>query len=164
MLWAFHKIIPFLLVNTVLTIVVEFVGGPLVIILTIIVVIAIPLLALCQIWHVNTLCEICARNFPLDASATAERKKTFLWLFHHFELRLILIGLILAFDFTAPHFLSHNFSTIVVNIVGLSLLPFIYSSGIHFQLQPWCPYCRHGKGGHDTNVLDPEPDPAGVGF
>jgi hypothetical protein len=110
-----------------------------------------------DLWHQRELCERCIAAVPLDAAATAGRRRHLLRLIHHPRpyagayAALLLLRLALPGGSAAAHAVS---STAYAAVAYLAVAQIQ-----HNRLQPWCPWCRRGNGGDD----DPEPDPGPTG-
>jgi hypothetical protein len=115
------------------------------------------LTAIAENKHDGQLCMRCAKKFPLDASAEAERKHLQLRLAHSFRGKgLIVIFAVLAGSFYLLPRPWGNLPFWLLIVVGQVI------SRTHFKLQLWCPWCRRPDGGgSDTAPVTPPP-PVGV--
>ncbi|MGA5819796.1 hypothetical protein ACPC54_18290 [Kitasatospora sp. NPDC094028] len=110
-----------------------------------------------DLWHRRELCEQCIAAVPLDAAATAERRRHILRLIHHLRpvagayAALLLLHLALPGGSAAANVVSSTAYAMSACLVVAQIQ--------HNLLQPWCPWCRRGNGGDD----DPEPDPGPTG-
>jgi hypothetical protein len=106
--------------------------------------------------HGTTLCEECVTEFPTDAPEYAAQRKWRFTVFHRWSGIRALLAVVAII--VVSHFLSRPWS-------GVAYLPLLLFVGLlvvmarfHSSYQPWCPYCRRGRGGDDPEVA---PDPTG---
>jgi hypothetical protein len=107
--------------------------------------------------HREHLCERCAAATPLDPQKQVVRWKTLLRLTHVKNLFWIWLGII-AVQVAVTHAvppgpLPYAVDAAVSFLIGV----LITAVWVHNRLQPWCPYCRWGKGGEHEEVPDPDP-------
>lgn len=115
--------------------------------------------------HHGKLCEWCAEATPLDPSGTAERKRR--WLSHHHweydtkhRAPLITLGgfalATLVMWLTEGAWGDLAFFVFFATPTAISLT----ATKHHHRLQPWCPYCRRGRGDDEEVIKSPDPSPA----
>lgn len=115
--------------------------------------------------HDRRLCEFCMASLPLDASQVAARYRRRLAVAHiGSDLRITAAYLIVLIA-SSPVLLNTKLlptpmAQLVWAAIQASMIYLVLSYRTHRKLQPWCPQCRGGDGGHD-HVDAPEPVPTG---
>lgn len=107
------------------------------------------------------LCEKCIDQMPLNGQEKAAQRRGVLKAMHtlwdgHNLLwfMLVIIALSFASVFIPSEVLRHTADT----IMSLPLVLLFMGYHVHERLQPWCPFCRWGRGDEDEE--SPAPTPA----
>lgn len=103
--------------------------------------------------HGARLCERCVTEFVIDAPERAARHERRFWFFHQsaWGLALMMIPLGVSSFLDAP-WRGVGFTFVAGAQVASALL-----SRFHGSYQPWCPFCRRGRGGDDETEAVPDP-------
>lgn len=105
-------------------------------------------------------CGRCAKEFPYDGSAQAERKARILWRAHHVtpvgvaQILCLIGGLAFVLIVREPWAAPATY---------LTYFPWAYLTYVrrtHNRLVPWCPLCQ-GRGGGGMREIVPDPQPTG---
>lgn len=107
--------------------------------------------------HDRRLCEACLRAMPLDPAAAASRSRWRLATVHAAgNPRLLAPYLAVVIG---SNFWPGAVGVIVWTAAQLSLAYLVLAHVRHRLLQPWCPWCQGGDGGHQDQVGDNGPLP-----
>lgn len=121
--------------------------------------------ALAGIQHKDYLCTACAANFPLDAQREADEHMHHLKRYHRNAGWMAGSYLVLMFTtifFDSKWFGGYGSEIVFAVLLFTLLLPIVRWGRTHSRLQPWCPWCRRGRGGGDDGEFEPvAPDPHG---
>lgn len=141
---------------------------------------SIILASISQIVHDGRLCARCMATMPLDGEARAARRRPILRFVHVVTTPLrypriagrpfigpvvpyILIALAVNAAVANIGGFAGTYAARLVHTAVFTLpLAAIYASAaLHARLQPWCPYCRWGRGDDGPHEHAPDPDPHG---
>ncbi|MGH8961028.1 MAG: hypothetical protein ACRDWT_07440 [Jatrophihabitantaceae bacterium] len=107
--------------------------------------------------HDRRLCELCVLSMPLNPSEQAVRYKRRFRLAHSGgEPRLVIPYLIVLIG---SNFVIGTITRFGWALVQSTMIYLIVSYSTHRRLQPWCPWCQGGDGGHDDEDAAPPPPP-----
>jgi len=108
--------------------------------------------------HDRRLCERCIAGMPLDAAARAARYRIRFDIAHLGSNRpLVLAYLALLIG---VNFIPGSIGAVIWTLTQTTMIYLVLAYSTHRRLQPWCPHCR-GGGGHDDEVVTPDPLPHG---
>ena len=115
--------------------------------------------------HDRRLCESCMSSLPLDASQVASRYRRRLAVAHLGSDLRITVAYLVVLIASSPVLLNTDLlptriAQVVWAAIQCSMIYLVLSYRTHRKLQPWCPQCSGGDGGHD-HVDAPEPVPTG---
>ncbi len=105
------------------------------------------------------LCMRCMDEVPADAPVLAQRRKPQLWFSHQLSSGVGICGLLvpaLVIALIGTHLESPEIQHLARIPMDFLLFASLYSTWLHHQLRPWCPYCRDWD--EDGNP-EPSPDP-----
>ena len=115
--------------------------------------------------HDRRLCESCMASLPLNASQTAARYRRRFAIAHlGSDLRITVLYLVILIG-SSPvlldtNLLPHPLAQYTWAAIQLTMVYLVLSYSTHRKLQPWCPQCSGGDGGHH-DVEAPDPVPSG---
>jgi hypothetical protein len=114
--------------------------------------------------HGRSLCERCASEAPLNPGMEAERCDRRLrqmhWIGDMPPFVVLTAGFLVIVAVNVAGAVLRLGAPTTLALIGIGLYVNVITR-THNRLQPWCPYCRRGRGDGDPAVT-PTPDPAGV--
>ena len=131
-----------------------------------------------QRFHDGRICERCVATMPLNGAERAERRRRILRAVHTMRETVYLAGRPIAPPVALYALGAAAAVAVICETAGLerggrpsltlfAVLYYVPMAGLmlalsmHARLQPWCPYCRWGRGDDGPHEEAPDPDPSG---